>query len=115
MKHHDPITGDELTNAEYISWHIQAVVRSPWFIIGFNLITLVMLTVGWRDWWNYFASYLAIMVEWVVGKYMFGQTGRDAKIIREIRTLTQRIEQQEETLVSDVEALEQDRSSYPSP
>lgn len=105
MKHHDPVTGDELTNAEYISWHIQAVVRSPWFIITFNLITIIMLAVGLRDWWNYFASWLAIMVEWVVGKYMFGQTGRDAKIIREIRAVASRIEQQEEVLVKEVETL----------
>ena len=34
---------------------------------------------NWGNQWNYLASYLAIFVEAIVGRAMFGQTRRDAR------------------------------------
>lgn len=92
----DPVTGDQLTAVEYYSRQLQAMVRSPWFLVVFNVITGICMLIGWRDPWNWFASWLAIMVEWMVGKYMFGQTARDAVILRKLLQL-------EEQLLHDVE------------
>ncbi len=94
---HDPVTGDPLTTTEYLSWKIQSFVRSPWFIILFNLITILAMTFGRGELWNYFASWLAIMIEWIVGKYMFGQTGRDAVIIRHLLKIAEHIENMEQS------------------
>jgi hypothetical protein len=80
----DPITGDHLSPLEYYTRQVQVAVRTPWFILGFNVVTLGAFITGHLDIWNYFASWLAIIVEWLVGTYMFGQTGRDAVHIRRI-------------------------------
>ncbi len=87
MSYRDPVTGDELTRLEYYTRQVQVVVRTPWFLLFFNAVTLVAMILGHGDIWNYFASWLAIMVEWLVGTYMFGQTGRDATYIRRIARL----------------------------
>ena len=42
---------------------------------------------NWGNQWNYLASYLAIFVEAIVGRAMFGQTRRDAQILRELRKM----------------------------
>ncbi len=97
-QYHDPVTGDELTRLEYYTRQVQVLVRTPWFILAFNVITLVAMILGHGDVWNYFASWLAIMVEWLVGTYMFGQTGRDATYIRRIANLEEMMEQQLEHL-----------------
>lgn len=81
---HDPVTGDELSPFEYYTRQVQVLVRTPWFLLFFNVITLVAMILGNGDVWNYFASWFAIMVEWSIGTYMFGQTGRDATYIRKI-------------------------------
>jgi glucan phosphoethanolaminetransferase (alkaline phosphatase superfamily) len=92
--HHDPVTGDDLTTAEYVSWRIQGVIRNFWFLGGFTLLTVLWLWLGTdaaRGFWNYFASYLAIVVESIVGIAMFSQTRRDAVIIRRLLRLEERI------------------------
>jgi hypothetical protein len=83
----DPVTGDELTRLEYLVRQVQVVVRTPWFILAFNVATLLMLLAGHPLEWNELASWLAIVIEWLVGTYMFGQTGRDAVHIRRIAQL----------------------------
>jgi hypothetical protein len=40
----------------------------------FNLTTIAIF-LGHGDTWNYWASWLAIIVEWMVGTYMFGREG----------------------------------------
>jgi hypothetical protein len=87
MTYHDPITGDELKPLEFYTRQVQVVVRTPWFLLAFNLITIICIILGQMLAWNDLASWLAIMIEWLVGCYMFGQTGRDAVYIRKIARL----------------------------
>lgn len=55
-KHTDPVTGDTLTLLEFLVRRLQVGMRTPWFIIAFNLITLVCLLLGLIVPWNTFAS-----------------------------------------------------------
>ena len=85
--YHDPVTGDELTRLEYFVRQTQVLVRTPLFILLFIVVTAIVWATGNPEallWWNLSASALAIAVEWLVGTYMFGQTGRDATYIRKI-------------------------------
>lgn len=96
----DPVTGDILTKGEKVSWLIQGVIRRWTFLIAVTLVTALVWSTRNPDalvWWNLCASYLAIFIESVVGLAMFGQTRRDAVVLREIRTLAQRIEEIEQT------------------
>ncbi len=86
----DPVTGDQLTLAEEISWQIQTRVLRRWsFLVVFTLFTALMWLrgPGAQFDWNLIASWLAIVVEGTVGLAMFSQTRRDALIIRQIRNL----------------------------
>jgi len=87
----DPMTGDLLTRSDWISWQLQTnVIRRWWFLILFTLITLTCVltfSITVMAWWNVLASYLAIFVEAIVGRYMAGQTRRDAAVLREIRKI----------------------------
>lgn len=93
--HHDPVTGDQLTSGEYISWLIQGIIRR-WAFLG--VITAVTILVWATNnsialtWWNLGASYLALVIESVVGLAMYGQTRRDAVTLREVRTISRHIE-----------------------
>ncbi|SRR5581483_6030857 len=106
--HQDPVTGDELPQLEYYTRQVQVSVRTPWFILIFNAITVLAMLTGHGDVWNYFASWLAIIIEWLVGTYMFGQTARDAVVSRETRANSRRIEKIEEqnaALLAEVRAI----------
>lgn len=88
----DPVTGDELTPSEHISWLLQGIIRR-WAFLG--IITVATIFVWSTDnshalvWWNLAASFLALVIEGTVGIAMFSQTRRDAVVIREIRHLAQ--------------------------
>lgn len=91
----DPITGDSLTTGEWISWKIQHLMRR-WAFLG--LITLLTI-VCWATnsaavltWWKLGASYLALVIESIVGMAMFNQCIRDAVVSRQTRANSQRIE-----------------------
>jgi hypothetical protein len=89
-EHYDPFTGDKLSRSEWISWHIQGVIRRWTFFVVFAIITAICWIVDNSHillWWNLSASALAIFVENAVGIAQFSQTRRDAAIIREIREL----------------------------
>src|SRR5271166_4395299 len=95
---HDPVTGDELSQLEYFVRQVQVLVRTPFFILLFIVITTIVWATGNSGallWWNLSASALAIIVEWLVGTYMFGQTGRDATYIRKIAHLEESVERME--------------------
>lgn len=95
MKHKDPVTGDELTSGERISWVIQGVIRNWYFLILFSTITIIVWSINNPTgllWWNLAASYLAIIIESIVGISMFSQCKRDAVVLREVRTISQHVE-----------------------
>ena len=103
--HEDAVTGDRLSALEYLTLLVQTGLRSPWFLLGFNVVTIVALAVGGREGWNYFASWLAIIVEWIVGTFMLGQTHRDARCLREVRALAERLAKMEATELDKLDAL----------
>lgn len=72
-------------------------------MILFNIITIAAILFHGMDYWNYFASWLAVQIEWVVGTYMFGQTGRDAVIMRKIARIVEHIEKTDERVLKDIE------------
>ncbi len=89
----DPVTGDPLTRSELVSWHGQAIIRRWTFIVLFSLVTFTVWAIGnalWVEWWNYAASWLALVIESVVGIAMFGQVRRDAVVLRELRSMARK-------------------------
>lgn len=103
---HDPVTGDALSTGEYVSWRVQGIIRNWWFLGLFTAITILVMALGnhnAHDWWNYTASYLAIVVESIVGIAMFNQTRRDAVILRHIERLIQMNEQSTELLMAKLD------------
>lgn len=107
-----PVTGDPLTLGEYISWMIQGLIRR-WIFLG--IITLATIcswvsSVIWPEqgvvvllWWNLCASYLALVIESVVGIGVFSQTKSDAIALREVRAISRHVEK----MVERIEALEE--------
>jgi hypothetical protein len=86
----DPVTGDELTLGEEVSWVLQGVIRRWTVFAAITVFTLFawihgqIWAQGWTSIWNLFASYWAMALETVVGIAMFSQTRRDAVKIRKI-------------------------------
>lgn len=106
----DPVTGDKLSRGEYISWLIQGVIRRWWFLIAITIITAVVWATNNGTlllWWNLCASYLALFIESVVGLAMFGQTRRDAVVLREVRTMSQHLETIGQQQLHIIQHLEQ--------
>src|SRR5579884_3317083 len=108
--YHDPVTGDMLTTGEYISWKIQNAFRR-WTML---IIILVVTALCWLTrneavllWWNLAASLLAIIIEFIVGLAMLGQCKRDAVCLREVRAISQRMEQLAQVLLKDVTTIEE--------
>jgi hypothetical protein len=114
----DPVTGDKLTRLEYYTRQVQVLVRTPWFIFVFVVGTVLIWLTNNPTlllWWNLCASALAIIIEWLVGTYMFGQTGRDAVHIRRIAKIDERMERMEvehgKTLLEIKEAVTKNERS----
>lgn len=106
----DPVTGDQLTRGEWISWKIQGIIRNWTFLLLITLTTIIVWSLDnptGLTWWNLCASYMALVIESVVGIAMFSQTRRDALVIREIRKISQRIEKIESRVLKDVEQIEE--------
>jgi hypothetical protein len=101
----DPTTGDEITKSDFISLKIQdSVIRRWWFLLQFTIVTIacvLTLNVTVVGWWNVYASWLAVAVEQIVGRYMSNQVKRDAQILREVRNLLH----ETKALVTDIKAL----------
>src|SRR6266851_4007122 len=99
MRHQykDPVTGDPLSLGEYISWLVQGIIRRWFFLLLITLATTVAWVVGMAHpqvliWWNLAASYAAILIESIVGMFMFGQMKRDAVILRHLERLTEHLD-----------------------
>jgi hypothetical protein len=110
---HDPVTGDELTLGEEISWVLQGVVRRWTVFIVITAFTIFawvhgkIWAQGWTDIWNLFASYWAMALETVVGIAMFSQTRRDAVKIRSIEKIAQEVKLIGQRQLAHAHAVEQ--------
>jgi hypothetical protein len=93
----DPVTGDLLTRSEIVSWRLQQTIRNFWFIGTITAVTIIMGIRGhvWDlesvDAWNFCMSWLALWIESIVGIAMFSQTRRDAKAIREVKAMDEKM------------------------
>ncbi len=99
MRHQykDPVTGDPLSLGEYISWIVQGIIRRWFFLLLITIATAIAWGVGSMQpqvlvWWNLAASYAAILIESIVGMFMFGQMKRDAVILRHLERLTEHLD-----------------------
>lgn len=97
---------EKLTRGEQVAWLLQGVIRNWWFLSVILLLTLLCWATGnptVLTWWNLSASLMAIVIEAVVGRAMFGQTRKDAHVLREILAISQRLETLEQSVLSDLE------------
>lgn len=105
----DPVTGDVLTGGEYISWRIQGVIRRWTFLCIITALTILVWVTNNPSallWWNLCASYLALVIESVVGIAMFSQTRRDALVLREVRATAARVEEIAKKLLKEEDTIE---------
>jgi hypothetical protein len=82
-----PITGENIGLGEHLSWIAQNAIRRWEFVGVVTLATVVcwgIQTETVLTWWNYAASYSAVLIELVVGIAMYQQTRSDAQVIRKI-------------------------------
>lgn len=103
-KYRDPVTGDDLTSSEHASWVVQGLIRNWWTLGIITFCTIIVWSTTnpqALSWWNYAASYLALLIEGTVGIAMFSQTRRDAVILREVRDHART----SETILAHVESL----------
>jgi hypothetical protein len=116
-EHRDPVTGDILTQGEYISWIIQGIIRR-WTFLGLLTVVTILAWITRNEtvllWWNLGASYLALVIESIVGLGMYSQTRRDAVVMREVRAMSQHIEGVAEALLKDVVAIEKQLEETPA-
>lgn len=85
----DPVTGDKLTASEQVSWTIQRIIRRWAFLGVLQLLTVICWIWGLYNpnvlvWWNLSASDFAIIMEFLIGVAMLGQTLRDALVSRTV-------------------------------
>jgi uncharacterized membrane protein len=107
-KYIHPDTQDVLTFGEQVSWKIQGIIRNWWFVGFWSIGSFVWwIKPAWfRDnhsyiHWQLLASYLAVLVELMIGIAMVGQTKRDAMIIRHILALEKKEIEHLEDLLED--------------
>jgi len=82
-----PVTGDTIGLGEHLSWMAQTAIRRWEFVGVVTVATAVcwgIQTASVLEWWNFAASYTAVLIELIVGIAMFQQTKADAKVIRKI-------------------------------
>lgn len=86
-------TGDLLTPSERLTWHVIGIYRRWSVFLALQVITFIWWTwprlfPGGQFGWNLAWSALAVDVEMLVGIAFFGQSIRDARIIRsELRVM----------------------------
>lgn len=127
MAQRDPVTGDQMAAGEVFAWKVQWIIRRWTFIVALTLITALAWTyvavgVGWGlragpvavlTWWNLGFSYLAVLIESVVGMSNYHQARRDALILRYLRDQVDRqshtllmLQRLGETILEQAERLE---------
>jgi hypothetical protein len=77
-----PVTGDPMNRNEAVWWQLMSLIRGSWFLPVFSALTVYDWFLGRFDpehlWWNLAASYLAIVVESIVGRAMTWLALRDS-------------------------------------
>lgn len=104
---------DKLTRGEQVAWLLQGVIRNWWFLSSIIVITAVCWATNNAEvliWWNLSASLMALIIEAIVGRAMFGQTRKDAQVIRRTLTLVERLEPILTRLESSEQHIEQELS-----
>jgi hypothetical protein len=87
MVYKHPITGENISLGEHLSWTAQNAIRRWEFVGAVTFATAVCWVIGTAtvlQWWNFSASYMAVLIELIVGIAMYQQTKADAKVIRKI-------------------------------
>ena len=87
MVYKHPITGENISLGEHLSWKAQNVIRRWEFVGVVTFATAVCWVTGTPtvlQWWNFSASYMAVLIELIVMIAMYQQTKSDAKVIRKI-------------------------------
>ena len=89
-----PDTGDVLSFSEQVSWKVQGVIRNWIFVIFWSVLSILWwIKPHWFGdsssyvHWQLIASFIAVVIELIVGISMLSQTKRDAMIIRHILKL----------------------------
>lgn len=79
----------EETKSERISNFIQTNIIRRWSFLLFFTVTTVLAIIftNYIPYWNVWASWLAVMVEGIVGRAMWSMSKRDGQIIRDLRIL----------------------------
>ncbi len=99
----DPVTGDSLRFSEQISWISQRIIRRWTFVIAYSLLTLLWLFFpryfpDGLSGWNIWASYMALLIESVVGIGVFGISMRDHLMLKKIEASARVSEENGENL-----------------
>ena len=99
----DPITGDRVGAAERVSLSVQGIMRRWRFIFAYTALCVVWwMHPSWfgddanYTHWQLWASYMALLIESVVGIGMFSWARRDSVILRKVHVLERKAEQQDE-------------------
>jgi hypothetical protein len=84
-----PVSGEPITLGEHISWRIQFAIRRWSFLGIITGITITCCILGTTHpnvlvWWNIWASFMALVIESVVGMAMFNMAQNDGRVIRKI-------------------------------
>ena len=113
-KHHvDPFTGDAIGRSERLSLFAQSILRKWTFVLAYTALTVLWWThphwfgdhpgddARWQDW----ASYMALLIESLVGIGMFGWARRDSQVLRRLYQMERAAEQRDEVMVALVNKL----------
>lgn len=108
-----------LTLGEKVSWFVQGIIRRWVFLLTILFITLVCWATNNQTvltWWNLSASLMALVIESIVGLAMFGQTKRDALVLRHTAATTDTLTTTLALLqhmLTRIEALEEQKENTP--
>jgi len=100
----DPVTGDAFTLGEGLSWLLQGIIRRWLFLAVFATATAAVWILGSPaalGWWNYSASFLAIVIESVVGIGFYNMARRDSRVLRELSRVADRLETLTEAVLDE--------------
>ncbi len=107
----DSMTGDTITRSERLSLLAQAVLRRWSFVLAYSVLTFLWWIhptwfgdhpgndIRWQDW----ASYMALLIESLVGIGMFGWARRDSVILRRLLAMERAAEQRDEIITAMLE------------